>query len=254
MTTMNARNGAPLDILPYSSASRPSEATMRPERAVQAHDLTADGQRVNQSGGSWRISEIAAKPRTDHRFSVRIIGGRWRGRRIAIPHGTAVRPTPDRVRETVFNWLSGEIPGAACLDLFAGTGVFGLEALSRGAREAWFVERDAELARVLRARIEELHADGRVVQTDVEALLRQAPQRQFDVVFLDPPYQKALEPLLASMASWVTDSAHIYVERPRPRGDTPGLDKLAEALPGAELVKQSRAGAVVFGVLRYRRP
>lgn len=211
------------------------------------------GQCVSQSGGSPRTSQIATKPRNDHRFTVRIIGGRWRGRRIAIPHGTAVRPTPDRVRETVFNWLSGAIPGAVCLDLFAGTGVFGLEALSRGAREAWFVERDAELARALRARSEELHAEARVVQTGVEALLRQAPQRRFDVVFLDPPYQQALEPLLAHLEPWLAASAQVYVERPRPRSDAPGLDELAQALPGAELIKQSKAGAVVFGLLRYRR-
>jgi 16S rRNA (guanine966-N2)-methyltransferase len=165
-----------------------------------------------------------------------------------------VRPTPDRVRETVFNWLSETIPGALCLDLFAGTGVFGLEALSRGAREAWFVERDAELARALRARIAELDADARVLQTGVEALLRQPTQRQFDLVFLDPPYQQALEPFLSLMEPWIADRALVYVERPRPRADTPGLDRLGESLPGAELIKHGKAGAVVFGLLRYRRP
>jgi 16S rRNA (guanine966-N2)-methyltransferase len=189
----------------------------------------------------------------DHRFSVRIIGGRWRGRRIVIPHGTTVRPTPDRVRETVFNWLTGTITGAACLDLFAGTGVFGLEALSRGAREAWFVERDAELARAIRARVSELLANARVLQTDVEALLRQPPARQFDVVFLDPPYQLPLDPLLTLIEPWLADVAQLYVERPRPRANTPALDRLVDALPSAELIKQSKAGAVVFGLLQFRR-
>ena len=82
---------------------------------------------------------------------IRIIAGEWRGRRIEIPEGTAVRPTPDRVRETVFNWLRDAIDGARCLDLFAGTGVLGFEALSRGAAEACFVEQDAALVDALRA-------------------------------------------------------------------------------------------------------
>ena len=76
---------------------------------------------------------------------IRIIAGTWRGRLIDIPDGTAVRPTPDRVRETVFNWLSAVVEGARCLDLFAGTGALGFEALSRGAAEAWLVEQDAKL-------------------------------------------------------------------------------------------------------------
>lgn len=194
--------------------------------------------------------EIAPKARTHRRNYVRVIGGRWRGRRIAIPQGTLVRPTPARVRETVFNWLSSAIPGAACLDLFAGTGAFGLEALSRGAAEAWFVERDAELAQALRARIEELHAQARVLETGVEALLRKPSQKQFDIVFLDPPYQNALEPLFAAIEPWLADSAQVYVERP----DATELGGLAAALTGAELIKQSKAGAVVFGLLQYRRP
>ena len=82
---------------------------------------------------------------------IRIIAGEWRGRRVDIPEGTAVRPTPDRVRETVFNWLRDTIVGARCLDLFAGTGVLGFEALSRGAAEAWFVEQDAALVAALRS-------------------------------------------------------------------------------------------------------
>ena len=85
--------------------------------------------------------------------SVRIIAGDWRGRRIPIPDGTRVRPTPDRVRETLFNWLNAVIPGARCLDLFAGTGVLGLEALSREAGEVWFVETDSSLIDSLRTQI-----------------------------------------------------------------------------------------------------
>lgn len=184
---------------------------------------------------------------------MRIIGGSWRGRRIAIPKGTAVRPTPDRVRETVFNWLAPELPGTLCLDLFAGTGAFGLEALSRGAREAWFVERDVALARALRSSIDTLGASARVVQADVLSVLRGPAQRAFDVVFLDPPYRDPLDDLLASLESWLAARALVYVERPAPRADMAGLEAQCAGLAGARLVKQGRAGAVVFGLLRYER-
>ena len=184
---------------------------------------------------------------------MRIIGGRWRGRRIAIPKGTSVRPTPDRVRETVFNWLAGELTGATCLDLFAGTGVLGLEALSRGARETWFVERDAALVRALRSSIEALGANARLVQADVLAMLRGSAQPTFDVVFIDPPYRDPLEDLLASLESWLAPRALVYVERSAPRGDAVGLEAQCAGLAGARLVKQSTAGAVAFGLLRYER-
>jgi 16S rRNA (guanine966-N2)-methyltransferase len=157
------------------------------------------------------------------------------------------------VRETVFNWLGGALQGAHCLDLFAGTGVLGLEALSRGASTALLVERDAELARALRARIAELDADAAVVQRNVEALLREPPPRLFDIVFLDPPYSVAVEPLLAQIQAWIADRALIYVERPRADGTSPGIDGLAAALDSAELVKSSRAGGVAFGLLEVRR-
>ena len=97
------------------------------------------------------------------RPSLRIVAGSWRGRRLTFPAGTAVRPTPDRVRETVFNWLGPGIEGARCLDLYAGTGMLGLEALSRGAAEAWFVERDRKLAEFLDEQIELLGANARVI-------------------------------------------------------------------------------------------
>jgi 16S rRNA (guanine966-N2)-methyltransferase len=193
-----------------------------------------------------------AERRAGHRYAVRIIGGRWRGRRIEIPHGTEVRPTPDRARETVFNWLSGELVNARCLDLFAGTGVLGLEALSRGARDCWFVERDPTLATALRAQIAALGVSARVVQSDVAALLREAAPEPFDLVFLDAPYRVALEPLLGALEPWLAASAMVYVERPHVPGTTP-LETAAAALRGAEVRKTSRAGAVVFGLLSVGR-
>lgn len=164
-----------------------------------------------------------------------------------------MQPTPDRVRETVFNWLADAIPASACLDLFAGTGALGLESLSRGAREAWLVERDAALAGALRKRVDALHADARVLQMDVEAFLRGTPTRSFDIVFVDPPYRRALEPLLGLLAPWLADRAQIYVERPGSSVHGAIVERLAGSLPGLEPVKQARAGGIVFGLLRFRR-
>ena len=174
---------------------------------------------------------------------VRIIAGEWRGRRIEIPEGTAVRPTPDRVRETVFNWLQGSLIGARCLDLFAGTGVLGFEALSRGAAEAWFVEQDAKLVDTLRTTARQLGAAAQIVRRDALAFLREAPAMKYDVVFLDPPYAAPLDPLLALLPPWLSSHALVYVERPR-----------SESLPAvdsAKWLKQSYAGAVEYGLLRF---
>jgi 16S rRNA (guanine966-N2)-methyltransferase len=174
---------------------------------------------------------------------VRIIAGEWRARRIEVPDGTAVRPTPDRVRETVFNWLQGSIVGSRCLDLFAGTGVLGFEALSRGAAEACFVERDGKLVDALRATAHRLGATPEIVRRDALAFLRDSPAARFDVVFLDPPYAEPVAPLLAALPPWLAPGAVVYVERPRREG--------LPAVPAAEWVKQSYAGAVAYGLLRF---
>jgi 16S rRNA G966 N2-methylase RsmD len=124
------------------------------------------------------------------RFEVRIIGGEWRGRKLHFPPSAGLRPTPDRVRETVFNWLQFELAGARCLDLFAGSGALGIEALSRGAGEAVLVERDAVSARAIRDILAQLGCDrGRVEQVDALAWLEAwtASSKPFDIVFLDPP-------------------------------------------------------------------
>ena len=125
--------------------------------------------------------------------SVRIIGGSWRGRRVHFPDSPGLRPTPDRVRETLFNWLQHSIAGTRCLDLFAGSGALGLEALSRGAREVVFVEQAFAPAQMLAEELKRLEAGdlggsrGRVVQMSAERFLA-APGEPFDVIFLDPPF------------------------------------------------------------------
>jgi 16S rRNA (guanine966-N2)-methyltransferase len=149
--------------------------------------------------------------------SVRIIGGRWRGTRLPVADVAGLRPTSDRVRETLFNWLASVLPGARALDLFAGSGALGLEALSRGAREALLVERDAKLAESLRQTIARLNAqdEAQVVVADALALLRAPLHGRFDIVFLDPPFAADLWPAaFAALPPWLADEARVYVESP----------------------------------------
>jgi 16S rRNA (guanine966-N2)-methyltransferase len=174
---------------------------------------------------------------------IRIIAGEWRGRRLDVLAGTSVRPTPDRVRETVFNWLRDLIVDARCLDLFAGTGVLGFEALSRGAAETWFVEQDAALVAALRAVAQTFGATPNIVRRDALAFLREPPVARFDVVFVDPPYEQPLEPLLTLLPPWLSSRALVYVERPRSAG--------LPTVPSAQWWKQSHAGAVEYGLLRF---
>lgn len=146
---------------------------------------------------------------------MRIVGGEWRGRRIRFPSAAELRPTPDRVRETLFNWLQQSVPSARCLDLFAGSGALGLEALSRGASESLFVERDAAAARNIRATLEEFKATrGRVVEADALAYLGGSAEA-FDIVFADPPFARGgLTELckLLETRGWLAPGAFIYLE------------------------------------------
>ncbi len=176
--------------------------------------------RENGGHASTRPLRDPMKATSEPLGSVRIIGGRWRGTKLPVTAAPGLRPTPDRVRETVFNWLQPVLPGARVLDLFAGSGAFGLESLSRGAREALLVEHDARACEALRATVARLaaSAEARVHQADAMALLRVPMHGRFDVVFLDPPFAACLwEPALAAMPPWVGDDAWLYLESPRDR-------------------------------------
>jgi 16S rRNA (guanine966-N2)-methyltransferase len=159
--------------------------------------------------------------------SIRIIGGRWRGTRLPVPDAEGLRPTADRVRETLFNWLQPALPGARVLDLFAGSGALGLEALSRGAREAVLLERDPRLAASLRETIARLGAGGEahVVQADALSWLRApAAGAQFDIAFVDPPFAAGLWPAVMDVLPAVLAAdAWLYLEGPAqappPAGD-----------------------------------
>lgn len=162
--------------------------------------------------------------RTDHRGgTVRIIGGEWRGRRIRFPAAPGLRPTSDRRRETLFNWLAADLPGASCLDLFAGSGALGLEAASRGARRVVLVEASRDAAAALAVTRDML--DARVVEirpTQVSRFLDR-PAEAFDIVFVDPPFAR---PELVADAcrrlavGWLAPGARVYLEldarAPRP--------------------------------------
>ena len=156
--------------------------------------------------------------------SVRIIGGHWRGTKLPVADLAGLRPTSDRVRETLFNWLQPMLPGARVLDLFAGSGALGLEAVSRGAREAVLVERDPALAANLRQLAARLPDGDRVqvVCADALAWLRDAPG-VFDLAFVDPPFAANLwQPALDAVAGHLAGDAWLYVEAPHEADATPG--------------------------------
>lgn len=184
------------------------------------------------------------------RGKLRIIGGLWRGRKLTIAAEAVVRPTPDRVRETLFNWLAAIIPGAACLDLFAGSGALGFEALSRGARYAVMVDQSLMVVKLLREACQLLateHAD--IYQAKIPqdwTFLARTRTTVFDVVFLDPPYQhNLLLPLCFTLEEkgLLANPAYIYLE----------TDKQLEQdqLPlGWELIKNKRAGQVGYYLIK----
>jgi 16S rRNA (guanine966-N2)-methyltransferase len=186
-------------------------------------------------------------PAPTGRNSVRIIAGAWRGRRIHFPDMPALRPTPDRVRETLFNWLQHSVADSRCLDLFAGSGALGLEALSRGAREAVFVEQFPVAARALQEQLARLGgaAKGRILEMGAARFLR-TPGAPFDIAFLDPPFgTNALAeyiPLLDS-GDWLKVGGLVYLENERAAG--------VPSLPGHwELLKSKSAGEVGYHLVR----
>jgi len=186
---------------------------------------------------------LSVSPRKATRQSsvVRIIAGRWKGRRIPVV-AEGVRPTGDRVRETLFNWLMPFIRDARCLDLFAGTGALGIEALSRGARSVVFAERSRVAAKAIKGMLDELAADGAEVIVADALKLDLGAKGPFDIVFLDPPFSGPhLQELckLLQQSDALAPSAQIYMEMDRKQA-------LPE-LPGTWSVrKEQTAGQVRF--------
>jgi 16S rRNA (guanine966-N2)-methyltransferase len=181
-----------------------------------SRDVTQQGQsRKRASPASSQVLGEQSEGRGAQSRVIRVIGGSMRGRRWRFPDIPDIRPTPDRVRETLFNWLGPRIIGARCLDLFAGSGALGLECVSRGASSVVFVEQHAAIARALGTLITEWTVQGaEVTRADAFAYLRGTPQ-PFDIVFLDPPFAAGLlapAATLLEQKGWLSPDALIYLE------------------------------------------
>lgn len=205
-----------------------------------------------KSKGKVARRGVRATPASGSARLLRIVGGRHRGRRLRFPADTSIRPTPDRVRETLFNWLAPRISGAYCLDAFAGSGALGLEALSRGAGHVTFLERDRRAAEAIRQVLADWNETAADVQAvDTLAWLRSAPresaQRRFDVVYLDPPFDAGVlaEACELLERAWLAPDARIYVERAA-RIPLPALPVNWTAL------RQGRAGEVGYHLFARR--
>lgn len=183
---------------------------------------------------------MARNKRATQPGSLRIIGGDWRGRRLPVADAPGLRPTPDRVRETLFNWLAPQLPGSRCLDVFAGTGALGLEALSRGAGEVVFVENNPALATGIEHALTELGAaGGRVTRGQAPAALH-ALEGRFDIVFLDPPFNtRLMQPTLAGLPPLLAPDNHLYLEYP-------AAQTLPEMPGGWQVLRDKTAGDVGY--------
>ena len=174
---------------------------------------------------------------------LRIVAGNWRSRLLQIAEVDGLRPTSERIRETLFNWLSPGIHGARCLDLCAGTGALGLEALSRGASETVFVERSPIAVRALQANVESLGATGaEILNADARDFLAGSDATPFDIVFLDPPFKAELHDELCRLLqkkNWLAANARIYIESDK---DQPEV-KVPE---GWRVLKSKTAGNVRY--------
>ena len=178
------------------------------------------------------------------RGSIRIIGGRWRGTRITVGDALALRPSSDRVRETLFNWLTPHLPGARCLDLFAGTGVLGFEAVSRGAASCDLIEHDRVLAQALETLKQRLQAEAIDIHcADAVQWLRRPPT-PYDIVFVDPPFHSdiAAQVLERLACGWLSSSGLLYLETER------DADRAAD---GWEVMKHGRTRHVSYALLRH---
>lgn len=194
------------------------------------------------------MKRTAPRPLAQAPQEVRIIGGRFKRSRLPVANRPGLRPTPSRVRETLFNWLGQDLTGWRCLDTFAGTGALGFEAASRGAAQVWLVEQDAALVASLLSVRQRLQAETvEVLKGDGVTQLQQ--RQDLDLVFLDPPFAEGRNEALFAAALRAArlalkEDGFVYLEAPRPWG----ADELAPL--GLQPWRQDRAGAVSFALLR----
>ena len=180
---------------------------------------------------------------------LRIVAGNWRSRLLDIADEPGLRPTSERIRETLFNWLAPEIHGKRCLDLFAGTGALGLEALSRGAGSVVFVEKSARAARQLRSNIETLGAEGALVRhMGARAFLQSDCEEPFDIVFLDPPFAEDVLGELCRLLeekAFLTGDGLVYLEQDRAKD-------MAVLPDNWRVLKNKTAGNVRYRLVRKK--
>lgn len=183
---------------------------------------------------------MSAKPNKSQ-SKLRIVGGIWRSRQLRFNDAPGLRPTPDRVRETLFNWLGQELHGKRCLDLFAGSGALGFEAASRGAQQVVMVENNAAVQRELQLNAALLAATQiEIYHTDALRFLA-ANLQLFDIVFVDPPFHQGwLQKLLPQLASCLVEDGVVYVEAEQALADVPGW----------QVVKRGKAGNVHYHLLK----
>ena len=178
---------------------------------------------------------------------LRIIGGQWRSRIVEFVDGEGVRPTPDRVRQTLYDWLAPSIEGAEVLDLFAGSGALGLEALSRGAASVTFCERGAEQAQAIRTALQKLGASNAQVRQDEALSLLARETHRYDLVLLDPPYATGLlQQALDALPRLLKPYNRVYLEWPK--------DKPPQLGEGWSLLREKQAGQVQFGLASWSGP
>ena len=196
-------------------------------------------------------SELPRKPSVPRHATplaneIRIIGGQWKRTKLAVADRPGLRPTPDRVRETLFNWLGQDLTGWRCVDVFAGTGVLGFEAASRGAKEVQLVELDTALVAQLKRTQIQLKANAtQVVRGDGVVTLKQMDPGSMDVIFIDPPFDSTLfEPALAAAGRVVAPDGFIYLEAPLLWSD----EKLKDM--GLTVHRHLKAGAVHAHILK----
>ena len=179
--------------------------------------------------------------------TLRIIAGEHRGRKLSFVDAPDLRPTPDRMRETLFNWLQSVIYGARCLDLFAGSGALGLEALSRGASDVVFIEKDAKAVQRLNENLSLLSYDRIKCQQKTAQTFLQGEPELFDIVFLDPPYQGGMLPEIITLLDdgWLAEGARVYLEY--------DSNHPAPSLPAHwQRLKESQAGQATAVLLQVK--
>lgn len=225
------------------SASKPAKPSAKPSAKPTAKSparpaVGADRQAKAAQGVARTVAQ-----------EVRIIGGQWKRSVLPVPVSNGLRPTPSRVRETLFNWLGQDLSGWRVLDAFAGSGALGFEAASRGADEVTLLERDAALARGLQATQARLKATQvKVMQAEAVSWMRQPRQGGlFDLVFLDPPFDEALFwPALEAALQCVPEGGWIYLESPSALADLPQAERHAGVIGQLAPHRQGQAGAVHF--------